>query len=98
MTNLVAKEVLSIGLHRAYNPGDLVDEETVAEHGWEDKVAAPDSREAQAALEPEPEYDPGAYGVKRVVEHLAEVSPEEREAIVAREVAGKNRPGIVGAL
>ena len=45
--------------------------------------------------EPEPAYDPSQYGVEAVNQHLAE-NPDQRDAVIAAERAGKNRKGITG--
>lgn len=37
--NLIATEPLFIGRARAHNPGDVVPEENVKEHGWGEQVA-----------------------------------------------------------
>lgn len=40
-------------------------------------------------------YDPGAHTVSEVLQYIAD-NPEEEEAVLAAEAAGKNRASIVG--
>lgn len=99
MTEYVATQELTIGLHRAHNVGDKVPEENIERNGWGDKVAPVDSAEAREAVESTTPYDPAEHSVSEVVEHLSTVEPEERERILQEEGSetGKQRAGILGA-
>lgn len=57
-----------------------------------DPVAA--AREPQSAVLEAPAFDPGAHTVNAVREFLAE-HPEERDAVLAAEAAGKARKSIL---
>lgn len=48
--NPIATQPLFIDGVRAHNPGDEVPADNVKRHGWEDSVAGPNTKAAQAAV------------------------------------------------
>lgn len=92
----VATQVIDIDGVRAFNPGDLVPDSTVAARGWDEGdakcVAKADSK---AAAEVPGAFDPTTHSVEEVNAHLEGADSAELARVLDAEQTGKARTGIL---